>query len=87
MGEYLKAQLATLPGVQEIRGHGLMLAVEFVTDAAAIRENLLFEQKLFTGHSGTKTIRLLPALSVTKKEADMAVECIRAAVLATQVKA
>jgi acetylornithine aminotransferase len=86
VGEYLKEKLKTLPGIKEIRGRGLMLAVEFLQDAASVRDNLLFEQKLFTGHSGTATIRLLPALNVTKVEADEAFERIKAAVLATMVK-
>ncbi len=84
IGEYLKEKLAKLPLVKEIRGRGLMLAIEFEVEAAAIRKNLLFEQKLFTGHSGAHTIRLLPALNISEKEADDAVSRIGAAIEATK---
>jgi acetylornithine aminotransferase len=77
IGEYLINKLKKLPKVKEIRGRGLMIAVEFeMDDISALRKNLLFEQKLITGHAGTSTIRLLPPLNITKAEADMAYEAI-----------
>ena len=35
-----------------------------------LRKKLLFEQKVFTGASGTNVIRLLPPLVITKADAD-----------------
>ena len=77
VGEYLIEKLKTLPKVKEIRGRGLMIAVEFeMEDISELRKNLLIDQKLITGYAGTSTIRLLPALNITKEEADLAYNAI-----------
>ena len=77
VGEYLIKKLEALPKVKEIRGRGLMIAIEFeMNDISELRKNLLFEQKLITGHAGTNTIRLLPPLNITKAEADIAFNAI-----------
>ena len=77
VGSYLIEKLKSLPKVKEIRGKGLMIAIEFdMDDISELKKNLLFEQKLITGHAGTNTIRLLPPLNITKTEADIAFNAI-----------
>lgn len=72
MGEWLKEALGAIPGIKEVRGKGLMLGFDLVSDAAFVRKQLLEEHKIFTGYSSaTKTIRLLPALNITRNEADL----------------
>ena len=70
VGEYLMAQLKEIPQIKEVRGRGLMIGMEFEEPVKELRKKLLFEQKVFTGASGTNVIRLLPPLVITKADAD-----------------
>jgi acetylornithine aminotransferase len=71
MGHYLKEQLEGMPGVKEVRGQGLMIGIELNEPCAAIRKELLNQHCIFTGSSSNKnTLRLLPALTISKTEAD-----------------
>ncbi len=72
VGEYLIHQLHGIPGIKEIRGLGLMIGIELQVPCAAIRNELLNEHKIFTGSSSNKnTLRILPALNISKTEADL----------------
>lgn len=77
IGDYLIKELSTLSGLKEIRGKGLMIGLEFEKPVKEIRQRLLFDQKVFTGVSGTNVIRLLPPLTLSKAEADLFIERIR----------
>ena len=57
------------PQIKEVRGQGLMIGMEFDEPIKDIRKKLLFEQKVFTGVSGTNVIRLLPPLCLSMDEA------------------
>ena len=82
VGNYLIQELRRLPQIREVRGKGLMIGLEFETPIAQrggpyaaypiadLRRRLLFEQKVFTGVSGTHVIRLLPPLCLTRSDAD-----------------
>ena len=50
---------------------------EFEEPIKELRQRLLFEQKVFTGVSGTNVIRLLPPLCLTMAEADEFLERFR----------
>ena len=70
-GNYLIEELSKIPQIKEIRGLGLMIGIEFVQPVKEIRNRLLFEKKIFTGASGTNTIRLLPPLCLSKSDANI----------------
>ena len=70
IGTYLMEELKKFPQIKEVRGQGLMIGMEFEEPIKEIRRKLLFEQKVFTGVSGTHVIRLLPPLCLSKAEAD-----------------
>ena len=70
VGAYLMEELKKFPQIKEVRGQGLMIGMEFDEPIKDIRRRLLFEQKVFTGVSGTNVIRLLPPLCLTMAEAD-----------------
>ena len=70
VGEYLMAELKKIPGIKEVRGKGLMIGVEFDEAIKPMRDGLLFEEKVFTGVTGTTIFRLLPPLCVSKTEVD-----------------
>lgn len=69
VGAFLMEELKKLRQVKEVRGHGLMIGVEFAEPVKSMRDKLLFEEKVFTGVTGTHVFRLLPPLSVTMEEA------------------
>ena len=70
VGAYLMTELKKFPQIKEVRGQGLMIGMEFDEPIKDIRRKLLFEQKVFTGVSGTNVIRLLPPLSLSLTEAE-----------------
>ena len=69
VGEYLMTELQKLEGIEEVRGRGLLIGIEFKEPIKEIRRRLLFEEHVFTGVSGTNVIRLLPPLTLTMEEA------------------
>lgn len=70
VGAHLSEELKKFKGIKEVRGRGLMIGMEFEQPIKEIRQRLLFEQKVFTGVSGTNVIRLLPPLCLSMTEAD-----------------
>lgn len=69
VGQFLMQELKKLPQVKEVRGRGLMIGIEFETPIKEMRHKLLFEEKIFTGVTGTHIFRLLPPLSLTMDQA------------------
>lgn len=70
VGDYLIAELRKIGRVTEVRGRGLMIGMEVDGFTGSdLRKKLLFEHHIFTGGAGRMTVRLLPALSLSKDEA------------------
>ncbi|AEH37731.1 aminotransferase class III-fold pyridoxal phosphate-dependent enzyme [Halopiger xanaduensis] len=70
-----------LPGAVDVRGRGLMLAVEF--DTKERRDAVLeasFKRGFLTLGCGHKTLRLLPPLDVTEREIDLGLRLLQEAV-------
>lgn len=70
VGAHLLEELKNFKDIKEVRGKGLMIGLEFEEPVKELRSKLLFEQKVFTGVSGTSVIRLLPPLCLSMDEAD-----------------
>ncbi|MDD3210471.1 aspartate aminotransferase family protein [Bacteroides graminisolvens] len=70
VGQYLLQQLKTFSQIKDVRGRGLMIGLEFEEPVKEIRNKLLYEEKVFTGVSGTNVIRLLPPLCLSIEQAD-----------------
>jgi acetylornithine aminotransferase len=81
VGEYLIERSKTLKGLKEVRGIGLMVGLEFDFDITQLRKELLFTHRIFTGYSGKNTLRLLPPLSINKKDVDEFIEALEAILL------
>jgi len=77
IGNYLIEELKKIPQIKEVRGLGLMIGIDFDQPAKEIRNRLLFEKKIFTGASGTNTIRLLPPLCLSKSDANTFLESLK----------
>lgn len=71
VGNYLKTALNQLPHIKEVRGTGLMIGIELPEEFKMVKRNLLFNHKIFTGEAKPNVIRLLPALNISKLEADI----------------
>jgi 4-aminobutyrate aminotransferase len=95
VGKHILSRLEEWPGrlplIGDVRGRGLMIGVEIVTDkkartrAGAERDRIVemaFERGILFLGCGPNTIRISPPLVVTKEQADIAVdileECIQA---------
>jgi acetylornithine/N-succinyldiaminopimelate aminotransferase len=69
----LKRALAGVPGIVEIRGHGLMLGIELDRPCKEVMQ-LALEEKLLVNVTADTVVRLLPALILKDAEADQIVE-------------
>ena len=75
------------PEVVGVRGQGLMVALEFVSDISAAVAAACRENGLLLNNVRPNAIRFLPPLTVTEEELDRAVEIVEAAVEATRADA
>ncbi|MBV8954079.1 MAG: acetylornithine/succinylornithine family transaminase [Solirubrobacterales bacterium] len=73
-GERLAQGLHELPYVANVRGRGLMLAIDVVADVSApeLARRALLEQRIVIGATGPGTIRFEPPLIVTADDVDEA---------------
>ena len=78
VGAYLKAGLAAIctDAVREVRGRGLMLAIELHKEAGPARDYVeaLARRGVLTKDTHDHTIRIAPPLVITKHEADWAID-------------
>ena len=75
---------STLSGATDVRGKGLMLAVEFEDkDRRDAVMEAAFARGLLTLGCGQRTLRLLPPLDVTSREIELTVELLAEATAAT----
>lgn len=70
LGKYLINELKKIKGVADVRGRGLMIGVDLEMSQADFRCKLVEKHRVMTGYSGKNTLRLLPPLTITRKEAD-----------------
>ncbi len=77
LGKYLMNELKKIKGVKEVRGRGLMIGLDLEEPQAAFRTRLLNRAHILTGYSGQYTLRLLPALIITRQEADVFLSAFR----------
>ncbi|MBS7333758.1 MAG: aminotransferase class III-fold pyridoxal phosphate-dependent enzyme [Weeksellaceae bacterium] len=70
IGEYIGIQLNKFPKIQEVRGRGSMIGIEFDFPIGELKNNLLAKHNIFVGYAGTNVIRLLPPLTITKQYVD-----------------
>lgn len=80
-GYYLFGKLTEMqeefPLIREVRGRGLMLAVEFTRDASRIYEALLAAGFIVALRPNTEVLRLDPALTIEKETLDLFLAALR----------
>ena len=77
VGSYLIEELKKLPKIKDVRGRGLMIGIDLPEELKEVKKNLLFKHKIFTGEAKPNVIRLLPALNLTKVDADRVLEALK----------
>lgn len=85
VGDYFFTELSKIEGIKELRGKGLMIGIELPEALKDVKKNLLFTHNIFTGEAKPNVIRLLPALNISKAEADIFLEAFAAEMKAQQV--
>lgn len=79
-GTYLKNRLASVKGVENLRGRGLMVGFDVSGDLKDLRKILLSDFNVFTGEAKPNTIRLLPSLAISRKQIDEFIEALQEAI-------
>jgi acetylornithine aminotransferase len=77
-GEYLLEVLRSIRDLDGVRGMGLMIGFDIPDKLKETRRQLLSEHHIFTGEAKPNVIRLLPALSVSRKQIDEFLAALKA---------
>lgn len=78
LGNYLMDQLKTIHAIKEVRGKGLMIAIDFDFPAKEVSKKLREDFKILVGSAtDPKTMRLLPPLTISKEEIDFFLESLK----------
>jgi len=78
IGQYLLKKLKKLATIKEVRGRGLMIGLEFPFPIKKLRKSLIEEEHIITGvSSNPNVLRLLPPLTITKREATQFIVAIQ----------
>jgi acetylornithine/N-succinyldiaminopimelate aminotransferase len=80
VGNYLIEELKKIEEVKEVRGRGLMIGIDLPEELSSVKKNLLFNHHIFTGEAKPNVIRLLPALNLTKEQADQFLDNFKIAI-------
>jgi acetylornithine aminotransferase len=76
-GQYLLNKLKTVEGINNVRGKGLMIGFDVPEELKDLRKNLLLHHYIFTGEAKPNIIRLLPALTISRKQMDEFLEALK----------
>jgi acetylornithine aminotransferase len=86
-GMYLKNMLEKIDGLQNIRGRGLMIGFDLPSELKDLRKVLLNEFKIFTGEAKPNVVRLLPALTINRKQIDEFIDTLKEAIAFVKAEA
>lgn len=87
VGAYLKEELTKFEQVSEVRGLGLMIGIDLPQELSHVKKDLLFKHHIFTGEAKPNIIRLLPALNLTRADADIFLDAFRKLLKSEKLKA
>ncbi|MFN4762516.1 aspartate aminotransferase family protein [Gillisia sp. Q332] len=78
--EYVKLKSAEIPQIKRLKGRGLMIGLEFDFEIAALRKELLYKHRVFTGGSSNKKLlRILPPLTIKEEHFERFFEALKIA--------
>lgn len=76
VGNYLMEELKNIPGLENVRGRGLMIGFDTPGDLVNLKKDLLWIQKIFTGEAKPNVIRLLPSLALKQEDARQFIDAV-----------
>ncbi len=77
-GEYFLSQVQQIPGLQKVKGKGLMLGLEFDFEVGELRKKMIYDEHIFTGGAmNKKLLRILPPLTIGRKEIDQFIKALQ----------
>jgi len=76
-GNFLINELKKIDAIKNVRGEGLMIGFDVPEEIKTLRKVLLFQHHIFTGEAKPNVIRLLPALSLGRKEVNEFLEALK----------
>ncbi len=79
-GMYLLNRLKAIDGIKNVRGRGLMIGFDVPDELKDLRKKLLNDFFIFTGEAKPNVIRLLPALTITRKQVDEFLDTLKEAI-------
>jgi len=79
-GQYLSNKLKKIDGVENVRGQGLMIGFDVPPELNGLKQRLLEGHHIFTGEAKPRVIRLLPALTITRRQMDEFLEALGEAI-------
>jgi acetylornithine/N-succinyldiaminopimelate aminotransferase len=79
-GQYLINKLKKINSIENVRGLGLMIGFDVPPELRDLRKNLLLQHNIFTGEAKPNVIRLLPALTITRKQMDEFLDALQEAI-------
>lgn len=78
LGDTLMKSLSALSEPTEVRGRGLMIGIEFPFAVRELRQVLMEEEQILTGvSSNPNVLRLLPPLTISKREATTFIHALK----------
>ncbi len=78
LGEQFHKDAAEIPQVEQVKGRGLMLGLEFGFEVADLRKRLIYNQHVFTGSSKNKNVlRILPPLNISEQHLGRFLEALK----------
>lgn len=80
LGQYWTEALRSIKAITDVRGRGLMIGFDLPPALAQLRQELLFQHHVFTGEAKPNTVRLLPSLALTQREADLFLESMHSVI-------
>ena len=80
VGQRLREALASMPGVTDVRGRGLMIAFDIeAADAPGMVNAAITGQRVLMNATGPNTVRLLPPLTIDDDEVAEAITRVASA--------
>ena len=76
-GSYLLNELKKISQIENVRGKGLMIGFDVPEKLKDLKKNLLNNHHIFTGEAKPNVIRLLPSLTISKKEIDQFLKALK----------
>lgn len=77
VGEYFREKLKELPAAAEVRGEGLMIAMDLDTPIARTLVGKALEKGLIINATGDSTLRFVPPLVLTRELVDRAISLLK----------